>query len=654
VLRGALRNAPVKLVLAALIGVGASDCVRVPNADPVASGPSIDQVVRRVKCDLVRALQPELDNVKYTWLQTWVAQASLTFIVNDASTLTPGATFSQPLALATVPGHVTNFAQSWNLGLGAGFNTTASRNETVTFSMSLKEIKDEHQSDPGSQTCNYPDLTDIHSELGLEQWIYSALTPVQQDDLTPGHHKTSKTGAGSSSTSGSSSSSGTGGGSTQTASLQSSYTVMQNTKAAYTAEFAKFARIISPAKAKAIIENKQCDSTDPLFKLNCKFQKKLDRISKYEIDDPTTVVTTSVSGITPQQGSTLGGTPVTIIGNNFDNLSDQNGATIGGVQINPTDITRSNDSTICTFTPPAASYPAAAPNNLGVDVVVNASGGAGTKIGAYKYVAPAVTDPLLAISPHFGVASASTLVTITGNDFTGATGVTIGGKAAVINSITSNNAINNNNKPNTITATAPPHDAGAVDVVVTMPDTQQNIIGPSLFTYYVTNKPVNCPPQASAKKRIIAYVDADLDKIVDQALFISRRLVDVIEWCLHNPSCPDRNSQLNALLQTTKALQDSLLALELDPPLDAIGHQVQFIIVFNASISPSWTLLHFKGPTPGSGTGASATGTLTHTLNIAMGPPSSADVANTLGALQLGTAIGNSLGTSGVSVPIPP
>jgi hypothetical protein len=91
--------------------------------------------------------------------------------------------------------------------------------------------------------------------------------------------------------------------------------------------------------------------------------------------------------------------------------------------------------------------------------------------------------------------------------------------------------------------------------------------------------------------------------------------------------------------------------LELDPPLDAIGHQVQFVIVYNASISPSWTLVSFKGPSPGSGSLASATKTLTHTLNIAIGPPGSPDVANTLGALQIGTAIGNQINVNGLGSP---
>lgn len=647
--------------MAVVIMVGLSECVRVPPADSITSGPSIDKVVRRVKCDLVSALAPYLNDERYTWLQTWTAQASLTFIVNDVSTLTPGATFIQPLTTESLPLRVTNAPRSWNLGVGGEFNTTASRNETVTFSMSLQEIKDEHQSDPGSGFCDYPDLTDIHSELGLNEWLHSALSPTGNNFegvqyLSPGHHKTSasKSSAGSSS----SSSSSSGGAGAQAAGgnpspLAVAYTIPQ-TRAAYTTAITKFLHVIGPPR---VILTQHCESADRakswktrLANLDCDFQKKLDHLAKYEIDDPTTVVTTSVSGITPSQGSSLGGTHVMIIGNNFDNLDAANAVTIGGFPARVTE--RPNDSTICAITPPHA----VTPSGQAADVVVNASGGAGTKTGAFTYEDG---TQIISFSPQSGRTDRNTQVVVSGTDFTNATGVTIGGQSL------KNIVIVTNTKPNTISGilevTAPTHPPGVVEVVV---NTQNGgLTAPSPFTYYAYDPkasnggaPSSCPTQASSKKKIIAYVDADLDKVVDQALFISRELVRLIEVCRHDRSCPYDTPELNPLLQKTKALQDSILGLELDPPLDAIGHQVQFVIASQASVSPSWTLLHFKGPTPGSGSGASVTATLTHTLNIAMGPPSSADVANTLGALQLGTAIGNSLGVSGAvsGITIPP
>jgi len=64
------------------------------------------------------------------------------------------------------------------------------------------------------------------------------------------------------------------------------------------------------------------------------------------------------------------------------------------------------------------------------------------------------------ISPLSGPASGGTGVTLTGNGFTGATGITFGGVAA-----TSVNVVDSN----TLTAVTPAHATGAVDVVVTTP-----------------------------------------------------------------------------------------------------------------------------------------------------------------------------------------
>jgi hypothetical protein len=58
----------------------------------------------------------------------------------------------------------------------------------------------------------------------------------------------------------------------------------------------------------------------------------------------------------------------------------------------------------------------------------------------------------------------------------------------------------------------------------------------------------------------------------------------------------------------------------IDPPIDSLLHSVQFVLTYGVSVSPNWTLLQFKGPSPtGASTGAAA-GQRTHVLNIALGP----------------------------------
>ena len=80
-----------------------------------------------------------------------------------------------------------------------------------------------------------------------------------------------------------------------------------------------------------------------------------------------------------------------------------------------------------------------------------------------------------------------------------------------------------------------------------------------------------------------------------------------------------------------------------DPPIDAISHQIQFIVVWNANATPNWTLVHFKGPGAGLGPFASATDTNTHTLTIVMGVPNSQALATARTALTTSAALGAQL-----------
>ncbi len=82
-----------------------------------------------------------------------------------------------------------------------------------------------------------------------------------------------------------------------------------------------------------------------------------------------------------------------------------------------------------------------------------------------------------------------------------------------------------------------------------------------------------------------------------------------------------------ALAQTAiqAAQSASALPAQIDPPIDSVAHSVNFVVTYGAGISPSWSLLQWKGP--GSSQGSplfGATGTRTHTLNIALAPRSGA------------------------------
>ncbi|WP_395737483.1 cadherin-like beta sandwich domain-containing protein [Prosthecobacter sp.] len=100
----------------------------------------------------------------------------------------------------------------------------------------------------------------------------------------------------------------------------------------------------------------------------------------------------------------------------------------------------------------------------------NDSGAAYTFTGLGPPPAPTVAS----ISPPSGSTAGGTIVTITGTDLTGATGVTIDGTAAT-NVVVSN--------ATTLTCTTPAHSSGAVSVLVTTPG-GTNAVN-TLFTYVV-------------------------------------------------------------------------------------------------------------------------------------------------------------------------
>ena len=113
-------------------------------------------------------------------------------IVTDQSQIAPGATFADPLRAVTVPLVVTNFTQSFNLGIGGQLNNTATRNETITFTVSLDELQKQYGT--GYDKCVFPEYMDLQSDFGIKEWIAQALVPVELHDLDVGYHKPPKSG----------------------------------------------------------------------------------------------------------------------------------------------------------------------------------------------------------------------------------------------------------------------------------------------------------------------------------------------------------------------------------------------------------------------------------------------------------------------------
>ena len=151
----------------------------------------------------------------------------------------------------------------------------------------------------------------------------------------------------------------------------------------------------------------------------------------------------TVTSVSPNAGSTAGGTAVTITGTNF-----AAGATVTFGGTAATNVVVVNSTTI-TATTPVGSAGA-------VTVTVTVSGQGGSLTSGFTYV---VTPTVSSVSPNSGPTAGGTAVTITGTNFAAGATVTFGATAAtnvvVVNSTT-------------ITATTPAGSAGAVTVTVTV------------------------------------------------------------------------------------------------------------------------------------------------------------------------------------------
>lgn len=152
----------------------------------------------------------------------------------------------------------------------------------------------------------------------------------------------------------------------------------------------------------------------------------------------------SITSASPPSVSTLGGDVVTLTGSGFLGAT---GLTVDGAAVA---FTITSDTAI-SFTAPAHAAGSVA-------VVVSVPGGSATLPGGLTYAVPAPV--VSSISPGIGDVAGGDTITITGSNFTGATGVTIGGTAATSVTVVSGTSI---------TCVTPAKSAGTYAVAVTGP-----------------------------------------------------------------------------------------------------------------------------------------------------------------------------------------
>jgi hypothetical protein len=169
----------------------------------------------------------------------------------------------------------------------------------------------------------------------------------------------------------------------------------------------------------------------------------------------------TISGVSPNNGPTGGGTVVSLTGTNLT------GATAVNFGANVATSVMVNSGTSVTATSPAGGAGI-------VDVTVITSSGTSMTSAAdqFTYLAP---PTVTAVSPNKGPTAGGTIVRITGTNLTGATAVNFGANPAT--SVTVNSATS-------ITATSPSSSAIVVDVTVVTPGGTSVTNAADQFTYF--------------------------------------------------------------------------------------------------------------------------------------------------------------------------
>lgn len=209
--------------------------------------------------------------------------------------------------------------------------------------------------------------------------------------------------------------------------------------------------------------------------------------SSFTYHDPPTV-----SSVTPTTGSTSGGTSLTLTGTN---LASATAVTVGGAAATIT----STSATSVVATSPAGSAGAAT-------ITVTTPGGTANLTGQFSYTGGGggsggggggsssssssssagggSLQEITEVRPAFGPISGGNLVAIIGYGFTGATSVTIGGKAASFRVV--NDA--------TVEVTMPPGSAlGSADVAVNLSAARGRAFAPGGYVYQADAPAASAP-----------------------------------------------------------------------------------------------------------------------------------------------------------------
>lgn len=121
-------------------------------------------------------------------MRDWTAKVDLTLTTNDLGSVTPAASFVTPMHPETLAG-IGSISRMFTFGVGGGVNTTATRTEALSFSLSLAELRNKDY----LGKCGPAENLGLLGNLGLKEWMEAALAPAsgKKAELRMGFHMTS-------------------------------------------------------------------------------------------------------------------------------------------------------------------------------------------------------------------------------------------------------------------------------------------------------------------------------------------------------------------------------------------------------------------------------------------------------------------------------
>ena len=596
------------LLLMLVVGAGllfSAACTTTPplshatNNVPFATTIPVRDIVQRVKCDLSAALYEKVykgKNKKFSWMQNWTAKADLTLEVNETGGVSPSFLFTQPLpnafafglgpsSINTATGAVTNTvsatAQNFSVGFGANYSGQVTRSETISFTVSLLELKDWKENRPmaieGQEpselyVCEPHGATDLQGGLDLKAWLDEALDPVERGYLAPGLHP-DPAAKGAAATAGAQSKPGS---SAAKATPDRFFPGPSPDDLLTPEEKARYDLKLTVALTQMGIPYLR-PNQDPVDKqtVNCKDNNipgaQLPPCTPKYVPRPIDPIRNCV---------TVNGTNIQLVPPPYAASSSSNtpspSSKGSGSSSSPSSKGSASSSSLKDQAIAAAQSAISANDQAVVSNVLNAS--------IKRRIA------------HAALEARRAAILVERSSYFAQQNILQACKSVVPTVIADPE----------LTCQIPPPATQKGDSATNDNTTPSS--PPS------DDKALSLPTSDDKTSSYVAIqLDASYCYRTEYNNFINQFLSDYVTPAGYNETVATQNSNIATKLLTP------------DPPMEAIGQSINFIVTAGANASPSWSLLHWKGPGAASGGNlVSLSGIRTHTLNIALGQPTDA------------------------------